>query len=327
MFFGNSGWCDKILVMSSEVIDMRRERLSWIGAIGAGAGLVVASLYMPGGDDLYRYYLPFAQGCLDCGFIPYFAQWFLAPLRYFPDYPSTWFLWTFVSVVGFITLAHSTGSNPLFLLISFPMLGQVWLGQVDILVAVGLVVFLSGKNLHWRGVGMILALSKPQLTVFPILVCLFLDSPRDLLKMLAVPVGAIFISLYAFGWDWWLQWFDNAVNGLPIHVWRLASLDVWKFGIILAPFPFLFQNQRKRLTAGLLVAALGTPFFGVYSYVLFLLFEVRWWSALLSYLWLGAFIFWQESAMRLAWILPLGLLLNLAYLEFAHRHEAESKRP
>lgn len=304
-----------------------QDRFKWIASIGAACGLVIVSLRLPGGDDLYRYYVPFAEGCLDCGFVPYFAQWFLMPLRFFPDYPVTWSLWTFVSVAGFLALAYVTGVNPLLLFVSFPMLGQIWLGQVDIIIAFGLVMFLLCKDPYLRGAGLIFALSKPQLTTIPLLVCLFLESPRVLFRILVVPVVVWIGSLYVFGGDWWLQWLDNAANGLPVHVWRLASFDVWKFGIFLIPLSFLFRDKRKRLTAGLLISSLATPFYGVYSYVLFLLFEVKWWSVLLSYLWLGAYVFWQESAMRLAWILPFGMLLNLAYFEFMDRRKSKSQQP
>lgn len=292
-----------------------RDRLFWVAAIGAAIGLIFISFRLPGGDDLYRYYLPFIQGCLDCGYVPYYAQWSLLPLHILPDYPLAWAVWTIISVTGFLALAYFTRVNPLWLLISFPMLGQIWLGQVDVLVALGLVIFLLVKNPYLRGVGLILALTKPQLTALPLLLCLFLDSPRLWLKLLLVPAIVAGASLLVFGWDWMLLWLNNATTALPVHVWRLASLDIWRFGIFLIPLPLLFQNTRERLTAGLLVSSLATPFFGVYSYILFLLFDSKWWSVLLSYIWLAAFFLWQESAMRLAWILPLGMLLVMTYAE------------
>jgi hypothetical protein len=220
-----------------------QRRLIWISAIGAACGLVVVSLRLPGGEDLYRYYLPFAQGCLNCGFVPYFTQWFLLPLRYFPEYPFTWALLTFVSVAGFLLLANYSGVNPLLLFLSFPMLGQIWLGQVDVLVAMGLVMFLFCNNTYLRGVGMIVALSKPQLTAFPLLICLFVESPRVLMKILLVPSLVLLVSIFSFGWNWWLQWLENAMNELPVHVWRLASLDVWRFGIFLVPIPLIFREK------------------------------------------------------------------------------------
>lgn len=291
----------------------RFEKLSWVAAVGAGIGLIMASFQLYGGDDYYRYYLPFAQGCFDCGYVPYFAKWFLLPLIFFPEYPLGWGVWTIISVSGFLILAYFTRINPLYLFISFPMLGQIWLGQMDVLIATGLVIFLFSKNDYLRGMGLILALTKPQLTFLPLMLSLLLESPRLLPKLLLVPALTIFLSLIIFGSTWFVDWLQNASANLPVHVWRLASLDIWKFGIFLTPLPLLFKDKRERLTAGLLVSAIATPFYGVYSYVLFLLFEVKWQYVLLSYAWIIGFIFWQENAMRLAWVLPLGMLVFMVY--------------
>lgn len=281
--------------------------------MGAGVGFIIASFQFYGGDDYYRYYLPFVQGCFDCGYVPYFAKWFLFPFNFFPEYPLGWGVWTIVSVFGFFTLAYVTRVNPLYLFLSFPMLGQIWLGQIDVLIATGLVIYLFSKNDYLRGVGLILALTKPQLTFFPLTLSLFLESPRLIPRLLLVPALTIFLSLFIFGSTWFVDWIKNASANLPIHVWRLASLDIWKFGIFLAPLPLLFKEKKERLTTGLLVSAIATPFYGVYSYVLFLLFDIKWQYVLLSYAWIIGFIFWQENAMRLAWVLPLGILISMLY--------------
>jgi hypothetical protein len=139
------------------------------------------------------------------------------------------------------------------------------------------------------------------------------------LKLLIVPVFILIISLLIYGLDWPIQWLTNAASGLPAHVWRLASTDIWKIGIFLAPLPLWFQTKRDRLLAGLLVSSLATPFYGVYSYVVFLLFEVKWWSVLLSYAWLLGFVYWQEMAMRFAWFLPLAILMVSIYTEWKAR--------
>jgi hypothetical protein len=296
--------------------------MRWLSAAGAAIGLIVASFRLPGGDDLYRYYLPFVDGCLDCGYVPYFAQWFLGPLKLLPEYPYAWPVWTAFCVIGFLTLAYLSGVNPLLLMVSFPMLGQIWLGQIDLLIGLGLVLFLLGRHPFLRGVGIILALTKPQLTVLPILFSLFLESPRVALKLLIIPSLVALSSLYVYGLDWPIHWFNNAATGLPAHVWRLASIDIWKFGVFLTPLPLWIHGKKERLLAGLLVSSLATPFYGVYSYVVFLLFEIKWWYVLLSYAWLIGFVFWKETAMRFAWILPLAMLITLVYTEWKVRRTA-----
>jgi hypothetical protein len=302
-----------------------RQKMIWLSAAGAAIGLIVVSFRAPGGDDLYRYYLPFVEGCLDCGYVPYFAQWFLLPLKLLPDYPYAWPAWTIICVLGFMVLAYFSRVNPLLLMVSFPMLGQIWLGQIDILIGFGLVLFLLGRNPILRGAGFILALTKPQLTLLPILFSLLLERPREVLKLLSVPVFVLIISFFIYGLDWPIHWFTNAAGGLPAHVWRLASTDFWKTGIFLTPLPLWFHTKKDRLLTGLLVSSLATPFYGVYSYIVFLLFDIKWWYVPLSYAWLLGFVFWQETAMRFAWILPIVMLMVMIYTEWKGRKSSSER--
>jgi len=141
-------------------------------------------------------------------------------------------------------------------------------------------------------------------------------------KLLIVPVLVVIASFFVYGLGWPIAWVNNALADLPVHVWRLASIDVWRFGIFLIPVPLLFRASRKRLLAGLYVSSLATPFYGVYSYVIFLLFETKGWSVVLSYGWLLGFLMWRETAMRFAWILPLGMLIYLLYSEWRERESS-----
>jgi hypothetical protein len=298
------------LPMKKFISFLRTEKTSWIAALGVAAGMIAAAFLLPGGDDLYRYYQPFAQNCLDCGFTPYFAQWLLWPLALVP-YPLTWPFWTILSLGVFLLLARRSGVNPFWLFISFPMLGQVWLGQIDLLICAGLLLLLMARSPYLRGVGIALALVKPQLTGIAILAMLLFEDRRNLLRILAAPLLVIAVSLAVYGTSWPLEWLQNARASLPIHTWRLASVSAWKYGLILVPAPLLFKERRKRLLASLLVSTIATPFFGVYSYVVFLLFNTSWWAAVLSFAWALAYPLFQEQAMQFAWVLPLALFANL----------------
>lgn len=309
--------------MAHKLSFLRTEKTAWTAALGVAAGMIAAAFLLPGGDDLYRYYQPFAQGCLDCGFVPYFAQWTLWPLALI-DYPLAWPLWTILSTAFFLLLARRSGANPFLLFISFPMLGQVWLGQIDIIICAGLLLLLLARNPYLRGVGMALALVKPQLTGLSILAMLLLENRRDLLKVLAAPLLVVALSLVVYGPSWPLEWLQNAHADLPLHVWRLASASAWKYGLFLLPAPLLFAERRSRLLASLLVSSVATPFFGVYSYVTFLLFDKTRWAAPLSFAWLLAYPLFQENAMRFAWILPLALLGNLLLQELKSRRQPQT---
>jgi hypothetical protein len=292
-------------------------KIWWFAAFGVAAGTIAATFLLPGGDDLYRYYQPFAQNCLNCGFTPYFAQWFLWLLALVP-YPWTWPLWTILSIGAFLLLARHSGVNPLWLFISFPMLGQIWLGQIDWLVCTGLLLILLARSPYLRGLGIFLALIKPQLTCITILAMLLFENRHNLLQVLLIPFLLLAISMIMYGPFWPLEWLQNARTSLPLHVWRLASASVWKYGLLLVPSPLLFKERRKRLLASLLVSTIATPFFGVYSYVTFLLFSASGWAAAFSFAWVLAYPIFQKQAMQFASILPLFLLFTLTLNELRH---------
>jgi hypothetical protein len=296
----------------------KNQKLWWVGAFGAAIGIAIAAFFLPGGDDLYRYYQPFAQGCLNCGFVPYFAQWVLWPLALL-KYPLTWPIWTLFCLAGFMVLVRYTKVNPLLLFISFPMLGQFWLGQIDIIVCIGLVILLFSRNPYIRGLGIAFALAKPQLAGIPILFLVLLEQRRDLWKLFLIPLLIFAASLLVYGLQWPYQWLQNALLSVPVHVWRLASSASWPYGLIFLPAPLLFRDRRQRLLVSLLVSSIATPFFGVYSYVVFLLFELNWWTVILSYIWILAYPLFQANSMYFAFLLPLSLLFFTVLKELKNR--------
>ncbi len=290
-------------------------KIGWIVALEVGGIVIIASFFLPGGNDLYLFYLPFSYGCLNCGFVPYFAQWILWPLSLVPP-QLAWPIWTTVSVVGFIGLCWYTKVNPATVIFSFPALGQFWLGQIDVIVGIGLAVGLLATNPHLRGIGILLALVKPQVAGLAILVLLIHQSRHEIVKVLAIPFIAMIISFVIYGLAWPIDWFTNSLHNLPVHVWRLASRDIWPYGVVFILPVFVFSQLRPRFEATLMISALVTPFFSVYSYIIFLIFRAPWWSLPLTYAWFLMYPIWGKASMRLAWILPVGLLGYLLFEEW-----------
>ncbi len=177
---------------------------------------------------------------------------------------------------------------------------------------------LFGKNPYLRGAGIALALIKPQFSFIAIFY--LLSRERQLIKVLVIPILVAGLSLVIFGISWPLDWITNAMDHLPPHVWRLASIDIWPIGLALVWLPFLFDERRARFEASILISAIATPFVGVYSYIIFLVFVRKtWWIVPLSYLWFIAYPFWQEGSMRFAWILPVALLIQMIFARYTHR--------
>lgn len=289
-------------------------KFSWLIAIEIAIVMTIATFFLQGGDDIYRYYLPLANGCLDCGFTPYYSYWLLWPLKFIP-YELVWPVWTAISLTGFLLLCRFTGVNPALFMMTFPVFGQVWLGQIDVLICLGLALALLGKNPYARGAGIALAMIKPQYAALAVL--FLLTRERQLIKTLIIPALVFLLSLVVFGIRWPLDWISNSTSNLPPHVWRLAAADIWWLGVLLLWVPFLFKERRARFEAGTIVSVLASPVAGVYSYVTFLLFvPIKWWVVPLSYAWLIAFPFMQENALRLAWILPVVLLGQMVFEKF-----------
>ncbi len=283
------------------------EKLSWIAAILVGAILAAETLVLKGGQDVRQYYQPFAQGCLDCGFVPYYVQPMLVPLRLVSS-EYVWLLWVLISVAGLLLIARQTGINPLIFMLSFPMISQFWLGQIDVLLCIGAFLAIYHRNSYIRGLGILLLLVKPQIAFLAVLYLLWREDRSQLLKVLVVPVTVFTLSLVVYGLDWPLEWIRNAQTNIPGHTWKLAADFFWPWSLVLLPLPFLFKDRKDGTVVSFLVSSLVMPFASLYSYIVFLIFFSPWWVLPLSYAhaifrpWLG----WESR--KFAWVLPLMIL-------------------
>lgn len=217
--------------------------------------------------------------------------------------------------MGTLFICKVSGVNPILLLLTFPLHGQIWLGQIDVLILVGLALVLFGKSPYLRGFGIILAMIKPQYAAVALII--LMTRERQLLKTLLLPILLLIVTLIVFGYRWPIDWLANSLSNLPPHHWRLAAADIWPVGVLLLWVPFLYKERQERFNAGILVSVLSSPVVGVYSYIIFLVFTLKkWWVVPLSYLWILAFPFMQQKAMRFAWILPVVLLAQMVFEKY-----------
>ena len=265
----------------------------------------IASFFIPGGDDLYHYYLPFAAGDTSAGFVPYHAQFILAPLTWIP-LRFLWPAWVLVSLVLLLWACRRLGGNPFVLLFSFPLLGQLWLGQVDALIAAGLALALTAKNSYLVGAGLVLASIKPQVAGVSILLILW--QKRREWRIWAVPVLVLAFSLAVFGPDWPLRWLLSG-NRPAHHSWSFSSLFPW--GLAAFAAVLLLRGEQEQVRGSLIASAIGAPSFSVYSHVLLLLFDAPWWVVPLSFAWLLIHPAMGDDAVVFASIVPI-ILLALA---------------
>lgn len=269
---------------------------------------LVVTLILPGGEDLYRFYRPMADSCLDCAFTPWYAVWFLFPLRFVPI-QFTWSVWTVVTGVGLFWVSRWLGTNPLWVLSAFPTLGLIWLGQTDIIVVVGLALSYRSSNPYLRGFGLLLAAVKPHFAGFAILYLIIIDEQR--FRLLLVPMIAAMASFVIWGIDWPLRWLSNIPVTYGENAWTSATLTPMA---LLAAIGLLFvDDNRSRLTLILIASSLLVPWFGIYSYVLFLVFLAPAWAVPVSFAWALFYPIMGNQALQFAWILPCSLAAYLIW--------------
>lgn len=283
------------------------DKLSWIAAIMVGVIMTAEALVLNGGQDIRQHYQPFTQGCLECGFVPYYAQPMLAPML-LTSWKYVWALWVLISVTGLLLVARQTGINPLIFMLSFPMITQFWLGQIDVLLCVGAFLAVKHRSSYLRGLGILMLLVKPQIAFLAVLFLLWREERSQLFKVLVIPAAGFVLSLIVYGFDWPLEWAMNAQTNIPGHTWKLSSEFFWPWSLVLLPLPFLFKDRQDGAVVSFLVSSLVMPFFSMYSYIVFLIFYSSWWVLPLSYAhavfrpWLG----WESR--KFAWVLPLTIL-------------------
>ncbi len=285
-----------------------------------------ASFVLPGGEDIYTYFVPLGRGCFTCAFNPYYTSWLMFPLTLIP----TQLLWPFVvltSLLSILWVSTKMGTNPAVVLLAFPTLALVWLGQIDALVIAGLALAFSSRHSALRGLGLVMASVKPQMTIVPILVLLWYD--RERWKTLILPLLVFAASLVIWGITWPLEWVrfvsDAKLDIDSIPLWNQASL--YPYGIVFFAAIFLVKGSREQLTGALLASALAFPWFGVYAYSAFLVFWAPWWALPISYAWVVAYPLLGSAALRLAWITPLSMLIALLWpnlIGIWNRHKANS---
>lgn len=264
-----------------------------------------------GGEDLYRFYIPFSWGCVTCGFTPPYAGLVLWPLKFLAE-PWGWPVWAALTMAGIFIICHFTKVNPVMVLLSFPTLAQLWLGQIDIFICAGLALAVLAKSPYWRSLGLLLALVKPQITWLAVIV-LALQYRKEI-KVFIFPAAAILLTFVVYGLTWPLDWLINASKNLTPAT--ISVLDIWPYGLSFALAVFIIKPGRPRVEAALMLAALSNPYYRGYSYLSFLIFRAPWWSVILSYAWLLFIPVFGYQAVILIWVMPAVMVGYLLVKEF-----------
>ena len=284
------------------------QRLKWLIIADVIVIFALAAFVLPGGQDLDSFY-HFASGCLSCVNEPPFASWILAFLNLTGD-AWRWPFWTVLISVLLVWSSRNLGGDPLWVILSFPAMAQIWLGQLDGFITLGTTMAVTFGNPYLRGLGLLLMAMKPQVAAPAILLLFWYE--RERLKVAAIPVAVALLSFVVWGIDWPVRWAFHSepawMNEIPWRVGTLFPIGLLAFAVI----PLL-ADKKSQIYAAFLASALGLPFYGSYSYVTFLVLSAPWWSTPLSYAWVLAYPWLGRQALQFAWVLPLVMLAHLVW--------------
>ncbi len=244
-----------------------------------GGLLVLALAFMPGGFDYLHFFHKVAQGCVQCAYNPYFLEWFLKPLGWLP-WRVSYLLLAIITITAAWWLARRLGGRPLAALLSPAFIWILWLGQIDIVPALGLGIAWWSTNRQKpviAGLGLLLLATKPQLGAFALLLLLGWNGWRAL----NIPALAAMLSFAVYGLDWPLRWLGYTPQ-------TVFGGDAWFYiaptWLLVSLIGVLFVRGRREQLQYVVAATLaGAPFLGAYSFFVLAFFPLRWWEIAVAY--------------------------------------------
>lgn len=245
-----------------------------------GGLIVLALALLPGGFDYLHFFHRVAQGCFNCAYNPYFMEWFLRPLGLLP-WRESYLLLAVICIASAWWIARRLGGSPFVVLASPTFLWILWLGQVDILPALGLGLAwwsTERKKPVLAGLGLLLLATKPQLGAFAILAFAAWNGWRALI----VPAAGAAASFVIYGLDWPLRWLGYTPQTMfGGDAWFYIAPTWLLVGLVGV---FFIRGRREQLHYLVAATLAGAPFLGAYSYFVLLFFPLRWWEIAVAYL-------------------------------------------
>lgn len=272
-------------------------------------------LYLPSGHDLLYYYLPALKGDF-VFFYPFWVRWFIQPLAWFA-YPYNQWLWVTFTLLTLVFTVRPSTANSFQLFLGFPLVWNLWYGQVETFSAIGLfLIWLGLQKPDYRllNVGFVLASFKPHITGPAMLLAwLWLPGWRQRLRAIWALAALALVSFIAFGLDWPLQWIDNIGQVPFVEAYSNASLFPWLgWGVLALWLPALLLRlpRQQRFVAVIATTLVTMPYVPVYSQLALYFWAMPWW------LWLTGQLVWlQPYTSNIVYsfcvALPLGVLLRL----------------
>ena len=282
---------------------------------GIAVGYSISAYFLEGGFDALVFYLkpPFPETTT-----PAWVYLFTYPLS-FLGWPLGWSMLTFISVITVGTASILWGNKNWWIpLLSTPLIWNIWLGQIEFLAVLGLLItglFYQKKIPSvWLGLSWLVLITKPHVGLGILLFQLILVVKKELELKDLIPPILLFCSLFLATILFWPDWIQNWITTLrtfrPDKGWWDAS--IWPFGLLALPVAIYFSRDQEPLKKVRMLSSaslLASPYFALYhSTTLMVLtdnilaFGIAW-----ALLLIGNGL--PDKWMRWGWILPLSIFV------------------
>ena len=257
-----------------------------------------------GYDYLVHYHDVFSIGFGVDTWWPYWGYWILYPFTLLSPVLGL-FLWNVTNAIGVGLLAKKSQINLFYLAFSFPVFYMLGNGQVEGILAFGVLLGLSGNPIL-VGLGLVILSIKPQVTG---LLALWIVWKNKDYRDFIIPLVTVLISFAIHGmWvDNWILSILNKGDYLNNVGWNISLL--FPYSLVLLPLLYMF---RKDFRAMLVLPAILMPYYAFYSLSLPIAVAQKAYFWLFALLWSLSLIFVLTAYPSLA--LYPWILLVLVYL-------------
>jgi hypothetical protein len=282
--------------------------------LGSILGIAVALAFIGGGFDAYVF---FFQDTLWS--VPPWVHLAVKPVALLP-WPSSYIVLTIITLIVLGISAIHFGSRWWLVIFSAPVFWEIWSGQIDWLVALGLLlaVLVLKKRLSplWFGLAWLLMLSKPWIGAMALLALTWSAYRQFGWKPLVQAAGlslGILILTFAYRPSWYLDGdIFKPLTLISRHANYSTNGAFWPWTLVAWMFVFRTSSPDSRLQRILAATSLSGPFLHLYHVsvltatiqskkIALILFGIGWaivLTSLLGYNWFS-----------LAWIYPSAYLI------------------
>ncbi len=225
--------------------------------VGVVVGLTLAAWFMPGGYDAFHYFLRYPDH-------PAIAMW--AFFTTYPlsllGWPLSWMALNALTLAAGLFAARVAGARWWTILLSAPMAGALWLGQVDGFVlagaAVALFVMRGRLGWAWLGAAWAMLLIKPQTGIGVVAITVIAAWQARKLRLPTAVLIAIAAASLIFAPDWILRWPSEAYQQGIVVARNGSAFPYTAMAWTLIAWPARTIEQRFKMA--LCAALLGSPY-------------------------------------------------------------------